>query len=77
MPLDRFGQPYASIDTRPLALMSSFLPLLNCVVSEPCRFGKGFPPIQIAVGPRYWIDTFSGRPDKFGLWAVLTVLLSK
>jgi len=50
---------------------------LNLVVSQLFRLGKGLPPIQIAAGPRYWIDTPPGGPDKFGLRAVLTVLLPK
>jgi hypothetical protein len=50
---------------------------LNLVVSQLFRFSPRLPPVSIGVGPRYWIDTPPGGPDKFGIRAQLTLLFPK
>jgi hypothetical protein len=50
---------------------------LNLLVSQLFRFSPRLPPVSIGIGPRYWIDTPSGGPKKFGLRAAVTVLFPK
>jgi hypothetical protein len=47
---------------------------LNLVISQLLRFGARVPPVSIGIGPRYWLKTPDGGPEKFGLRAVVTVL---
>jgi hypothetical protein len=48
---------------------------LNAIVSQLLKIGNQ--PIQIGVGPRYWLNSPDGGPEYWGVRAVFTILFPK
>jgi hypothetical protein len=48
---------------------------LNVIVSQLLKVGNQ--PIQVGIGPRYWIDSPDGGPENWGVRAVFTMLFPK